>query len=385
MEFIKPSSKIEFLKLYIVKYNYLILNYILNIIHKMLFTSFDKFKIRKILVYRIGAFGDSITALPALNEIKNKFKFADIDILSDAKLDNPVNLNRVISKELYNEYIDYSKYSMHDLRRLLKKNKYDLFIELPNNLTTIWRAIRNMIFVKSLNIKHAFGWQISNSKLFKKIQEKYVKFDTESVRLIKIINANFKNSARSLIFDLNILPEDISKINNILYQNNLRNKKLNVAIIIGAKRQQNRWPIDYFFQIIKYLNDINYNVILIGGKEDEVLLKNVNYKNDKYFDFLGKFSPMENAVILNNCNLTISNDTGPMHLAYAVGSKVIAIFSSRDFPGKWFPPQNLWKVFRSEDIPCSICLSENCSDNKCMKLITPNEVIDYIEQNILNK
>jgi heptosyltransferase-3 len=41
---------------------------------------------------------------------------------------------------------------------------------------------------------------------------------------------------------------------------------------------------------------------------------------------------------------TISNDTGPMHLSYAVGTPVIALFSSRDFPGIWYPPQDGYNV-----------------------------------------
>lgn len=74
-----------------------------------------------------------------------------------------------------------------------------------------------------------------------------------------------------------------------------------------------------------------------------------------------------------------------MHLAYTTNIPLIALFSSRDFSKRWFPPaanQNV--VFRTENIACSLCLSDNCKDNKCMKMIQLWQVIEAGEK-LLNQ
>jgi ADP-heptose:LPS heptosyltransferase len=80
------------------------------------------------------------------------------------------------------------------------------------------------------------------------------------------------------------------------------------------------------------------------------------------------------------CKLVISNDTGPMHLAYAVGTPLIAIFSSRDYAGKWFPPENGKNiVFRNIDVYCAKCFSEEVNGNKCLREIKPGRIIEKIK------
>ncbi|MCP3929098.1 MAG: glycosyltransferase family 9 protein, partial [Bacteroidetes bacterium] len=79
--------------------------------------------------------------------------------------------------------------------------------------------------------------------------------------------------------------------------------------------------------------------------------------------------------------LTLSNDTGPMHLSYAVGTPVVAIFSTWQFSGWWFPPNDgLNQIVRAKNVPCAICMKEPCShDSFCMEKITIEEVIEKIE------
>jgi heptosyltransferase-2 len=82
---------------------------------------------------------------------------------------------------------------------------------------------------------------------------------------------------------------------------------------------------------------------------------------------------------MGRCKVVVSNDTGPMHLAYAAGTPVVALFSSRDYPEHWFPPENSGNTtLRLYDVHCSICLSDTCTNNICMKRITPDEVIQKL-------
>jgi heptosyltransferase III len=87
-------------------------------------------------------------------------------------------------------------------------------------------------------------------------------------------------------------------------------------------------------------------------------------------------SPRESAAVLSQAALFIGHDSGPMHLANAVGIPAIGIFSSRNLPGVWFPVGNERNVFYT-DIECRGCQLEVCieRDKKCIRSIQPSQVV----------
>ena len=77
--------------------------------------------------------------------------------------------------------------------------------------------------------------------------------------------------------------------------------------------------------------------------------------------------------------MLLTNDTGTMHLAVAVRTPCVAIFSARDFPGKWIPWGNNHKVIRKNP-DCAICFADDCQNNICMSEITIDKVYKAMEQ-----
>ena len=124
--------------------------------------------------------------------------------------------------------------------------------------------------------------------------------------------------------------------------------------------------------------DKKYNILLFGGPEDYEFAEQII--GERVFNFCGKLSPLETAEMMKYCKLVISNDTGPMNLAYAVDTPLIAIFSSRDYAGKWFPPVNEKNiVFRNNDVYCANCFSEEVNGNKYLREIKPGRIIEKIK------
>jgi len=358
---------------FIPKFFYLILNSTLQIIQGILFKKVENEDIKKILIYRIGTLGDNITAIPSIYNIIESYPDTKIDLLCSGGGNSVLSMDNIIDDTYFNTIINYDNYSKKDLINKLKNNKYDLVIELPNNLSTLFRNLRNMIFFRFfIDIKSGFGWKVSTIKLFKRLQDRCMIFDNEINRLQKILKEN-KLKVNSTKFILKTIDneEELYKKYNII-------ENENIAIVVGAKRAQNRWSIEYFQELIDYIIDKEYNVYVIGGKEDLEISSKLN-KNSNLFDLCGELTPLESASILKKCKLTITNDTGPMHLSYAVGTQTLALFSARDFKNKWYPPEEKNIVFRDNDIECRICLSENCLDNKCMQNIKPKQIIKYLE------
>jgi ADP-heptose:LPS heptosyltransferase len=359
-----------------------IANWILLFFKSLLFKSAEKecySEIKKVLIFRTGSIGDTICSLPAIYNVRQNFPFATIDILTNAGNNLLVSMEALIDHSLYDSMIDYLGEDAFALWKRLRNKRYDMIIQLPQQYSSTFRQLRDMIFFSSAGIKYGIGWQKSSSVLFKRIQERYIIQKNEENILLELLER-----AGLRMIDRNIYPLNIDEKSKLYVKDKMMgmgielNKPI-IAIVIGAKRIQNRWPLSYFKEVIKELVKKNIQVLIIGGSEDTgnaALLAEQNVWN-----CTGLFTPIQSAIALSYCKMTISNDTGPMHLSYAVGTPVIAIFSSRDFPGRWYPPDNMNNhILRNNNVHCSLCLSENCSDNICMKAINPKRIIEILRR-----
>jgi ADP-heptose:LPS heptosyltransferase len=368
------------LKIKIVQVHYGLLNGLLSLIQQLLFQKVqtnEKNTIKKILIFRNGSFGDTVCALPTINSIRKNFPDAKIAIMTNSGGKNLVSIENIIGRSLINEFINYLEADKKILAKKIKEKKYDLFIELPQDQATFLSQIRNMIIIRFIfKIHHAFGWEVGATRLFKKEQEKYFTFKDERKRLLDILEKNNLTSSNQE-FLLNITEKDTHVATELIKENNLSEKSKNIAFVLGAKRLSNRWPIEYFKEVAMHFSKKGFNIIVIGGKEDQVLARQLLNITNTY-DFTGILTPMQSAVMLKNCRQTLSNDTGPMHLSYAVETPIVAVFSSRDYPNKWFPPKGSI-VLRNNDIECSVCFTEICTDNQCMKSISTETVISSVE------
>jgi len=367
----------------IINFHYWLLNGILKAVAFTLFPLKKINQAKKIIIFRTGSLGDSVCALPAIYSIRKNFPDAQIDILTNAGAENLVSLGALIDRTIVNEIINYFGMAKTQLFKLLKDRKYDLFIQLPQYDAGFERQIRDIFIAKALGVKYAFGWQVDSTWFLAKYQSKLISFENERDRLLRILEKNGLKSY-GLVFPLGISDEIKSKIRNVTLSLPARrggskgdtelNTNKNVGMVVGAKRPQNRWPIEYFKEVADYLLKQNKNILLFGGQEDFELAEKI--KGDKVFNFCGKLSPLETAEMMKYCKLIISNDTGPMHLAYAVGTPLIAIFSSRDYAGKWFPPEDGENIIlRNDIILCTDCFDSCKRSNECLKKIKPMKVI----------
>ncbi len=339
-------------------------------------------KINRILVFRTGSLGDSICTLPAMESLWHQYPKAKIDLLTHSGGKGLVSIKNLIHQSAINSFIFYQEKSFRNLVLELRPNNYDLFILFPQAHASFRTIFRNLLFARLTGAKHTIGFEICVTRLFPQTQA--LKYTIPNVRefflnLLKkegIVTNPYMNQ-------FSILPamEDDEKINALLVQHNLSDTTKNIALVVGAKRPQNRWPLTYFDKVIEFLSCNNYNCILVGGPEDTEIAKQLkNYSHTT--DFTGQLSPVQSGLVFSRCVLSVTNDTGPMHLAYAFGCKVLALFSSRDYPNLWFPPVKGSSVFRNNSIHCSECFTETCMDNQCMKQILPEIVIKKIQEEL---
>jgi ADP-heptose:LPS heptosyltransferase len=333
----------------------------------------------RVLVFRTGSLGDNLCAIPSIIAIRKKYPGAELHILANAGRSSLVTLEKLLSPVYYDQIIDYSGFSKKELFRLLRKKKYDMVVYLPQVDVPMTSLIRDLFFFRFV-ARSGFGWRRSSIPFFRQTQERHLVFENEITRLRLLLRDNGIQNVET-DFGLHTTEADERIVTDAFTRSGLTNRDRNIALVIGAKRPQNRWPIACFKTVAAHFHD-RFNIILIGGPEDHALAGPL-LGLSRVFDFCGSFTPVQSALALKRCALTLSNDTGPMHLSYAVGTPTIALFSSRDMPGKWFPPASPNnKVFRTKEVACAACFSETCADNICMKAIDPFDVEQVMEEMI---
>jgi ADP-heptose:LPS heptosyltransferase len=334
---------------------------VINVFIKLLFKKTIKYK--KILVNRDGAFGDSIVALPALSIIRQNHPKAQIDLLSVTN--NGVSFKDIgISHDLINKLYVINKSLRKEVLSELKKQNYDLFIQIPQNIG-VYKSIRNMLLVRFyLKIKSAFGWDCGRIKSFMRLQKQDNLIVTETTRFINTLKQN--DLYGDITYPLESLPPEDQQTCKLIQA------AQPLTFLIGGKLQTKKWPLDHWVSLAKLIGD-EQKILLAGGDEDIKDAEYIEVKSTNATSLCGKLSIPELRYVLEKSKLIISLDTGAMHLCDTTNTKLIALFSTRDLSNKWFP-NNKSAVVIEKILPCSFCLKTECNNHVCMSSILPNEV-----------
>jgi heptosyltransferase-2 len=147
-----------------------------------------------------------------------------------------------------------------------------------------------------------------------------------------------------------------------------------------------RWFPERFAEIANwFISDTGGSVILFGGKAETDIAGEISKKMIPDFrkppsllNLSGKASLRELIALIAECDTFVTNDSGPMHIAYALRIPCVALFGSTD-PALTGPPPGIHRdsyVVLKPDLPCSPCFERSCKNNdmKCMYAITSDEV-----------
>ena len=157
-----------------------------------------------------------------------------------------------------------------------------------------------------------------------------------------------------------------------------------IGIFPGSNAPARRWGADRFANLVKRIAQQN-QVIVFGGPGERDLTSIV--AGDVAIDLGGRTSVPLLAAGLASCDLVISNDSGPMHLAAAVGTQTISLWGAGD-PARTGPPAG-HLVVRDRRLPCLECVKNQCPRRgagyilpdaylECMQLISVDDVLTSV-------
>ncbi|HEX9079399.1 MAG TPA: glycosyltransferase family 9 protein, partial [Desulfuromonadaceae bacterium] len=155
-----------------------------------------------------------------------------------------------------------------------------------------------------------------------------------------------------------------------------------VALNPGASFRIKCWPPGRFAQLgARLMDELGTGIILVGGGGERDLAEEISAAlTHPPLDLVGRTDLMQLGGVLKRCALLVSGDTGPMHMATAVGTPVIALFGAID-PARTGPVGEGHMVIRHREIPCVPCVAKECVNRRnlaCMEEITVDEVFNAV-------
>jgi heptosyltransferase-2 len=313
----------------------------------------------KILITRFSSIGDIVLTFPILRCLKIQVPSSEIHYATKIQFKELVSASEYIDRQYFLEN------SLKDLIKALRKEKYDLIIDLHNNLRTL--QISSALGVKTLRFpKLNFKkWLLVNLKVNKMPNLHLVDRYFQAVKKLDVVNDS-KNNTFFISAENEI---DIKKQFNL-------SPKSYIAVVIGAQFSTKRIPLD---KLIEILSGINYPIVLIGGNTDKIvateLCKNLTKK--EIYSACGDFNILQSASIVKQSKAVLTNDTGMMHIASCFSLPITTVWgnTSSAFGMSAYTPENNSEIFNFEvqDLACRPCSKigfQKCPKGhfKCMEL-----------------
>lgn len=331
-------------------------------------------KFRRILVVRTDRMGDVLLSTPVIKNLRDNFPGAYIavmvkDSLVDLLRNNPY-LDEVIAfdkKQKHKGLINSVRFA-----RELKKRNFDLALILHP-------TFRVHLILFFAGIKQRIGydkkWGGLNTRILKHTKQFGQKHESEYA-------LDFLKELGIEDFDKNLfMPvyrESEKWADDLLAERKLDNSKI-ITVHCQASCPSKIWPKEYFDDLIeKVIKDYSTHIIYIGEKPDQGI-----EEREGRINLTGKTNISQLASIIKRSRLFISNDSGPVHMAVALGVPVISIFGRKQpglGPKRWGPlGEN--SVSLHKDIGCQICLAHDCKKEfACLKAVDPKEVFVYVDK-----
>jgi len=155
-----------------------------------------------------------------------------------------------------------------------------------------------------------------------------------------------------------------------------------VALQPGARWENKRWPLESYVAVARSLiqQRPDVRVAVVGGKDDQTLGAAIcGGLGDRGLDLTGRTSLPEMMEWVRRCDVMVTNDTGPMHVAAAMGRPIVSLFGPTD-PRRTGPYGQIDTVLQHA-LPCRPCLKAHCEYHEpmaCLKALGPQLVVKKV-------
>jgi heptosyltransferase-2 len=337
----------------------------------------------RVVVLQTAFPGDVVLALPMVQALRKKTPDAYIGFVATP-----------VGSELLKNHPDISVVLTYDKRgkdrgvagarrfaSRLREENFDTAL-VPH------RSIRTALVTRIAGIPRRVGFSTSAGRLFFTDVVPYDGNAHEIERDLSLVGAvGFLPGGRFLP-SLYPASGDVSRVDTLVHSWYARGGVPGrlVALAPGSVWATKRWPVAHFIGLARLLVEAGWGLALVGGKEDLTLCNQIAgaVGFEHALNAAGSLSLLESAELVRRCDVLVTNDSAPMHLAGAMRVPVVALFGPT-VPAFGFAPSGPGDIVIERQglscRPCSIHGGTRCPVGtfECMIAVSPGEVFRAVE------
>jgi ADP-heptose:LPS heptosyltransferase len=347
----------------------------------------------KVLIIHLSRLGDMIQSLPAVKLLKEDYPESEITYFGIEDFCVPLKgipwidkLVTISSNDIKGISTEEADIDIEAFDRLFQKipelnTHYDVLVNMTHNRGSSYLSQRikadekrGRIFSKENEIVMSGNWGKYLFAVARNRNDNLLNLVDLYVGMVGLRN---RPVSCYLPTDSQIDRQCLSR----LAEHGFDPGRLAVGFQLGASKSFRTWPPDYFFRLCKLLGEQLDAQIILFGSEHERELADQFHKSAPFtfIDLIGGTTLTDLPSFLKHINVLVSNDTGPMHIAAAVGTKVVGIFMGTAY-FRITGPYGQGHIAIQSNYPCTPCLdSTTCAHPLCRESISPETVLQGVK------
>ena len=340
----------------------------------------------KILIIKLSAIGDVVQSLCVLDALKHRYPNAKIDWLAGEAAAGLIQGHPMLENVIVYPRRRFGKLCaappswpalLSEGRGFLKElrsREYDTVVDLQGLLKS---GVLTWLSRGRRKIGFASGRE--GSSLF--LNEKLPPYDPDEhavLRYMRIAHHLGADTDREPRFPLGTGPQEIEKAHEVLERHGLEAGRI-IGLIPGTRWETKHWTSEGFAATADIVRSrMEFEPVILGGPGDGKLAAEISRLAARPVpDLTGTTDLKTLGVLFQMTAAVITTDTGPMHLAAAAGTPVVALFGPTA-PNRTGPFSPRARVV-CRGYSCSPCFQRKCCEEaRCMKDITPQEVMESL-------
>lgn len=328
---------------------------------------------KRIVIVRTDRLGDVILSLPMLPLLRRRFPDSHIAMLLRKYPAELVRDNQYLDEILL--YDDGERLiPFKEMLKTIRSRGFDTAVIVHPTPRLAWLMFRAGVPLR-IGTGYRFYSALFNGRVFehRKVAERHeVEYN---LNLLKPLGCSVTEKPR---FELVIPPAVETRIDDLFRSLSIDRGKEIIVVHPGTGNSSKEWPAEYFGRLAARLQaGRDARIIVTGTKEEEEKVSQIlRLAKGKTFSLAGRLSLKELAAVIGRADLFVSNSTGPLHIAVAVGTPVVCMFPRiRPMSAeRWGPYTSRRRVLvpdRPED--CTKCAGRRDSPCECMMSISVDE------------
>lgn len=337
---------------------------------------------QNILVCQTGGWiGDMVLLTPALRALKQTFRESRLELLLRPRVADLMESHPYVDACIVDEKTEGRFRSLARLVRRVRNTSFDLAVVLHPT------SFRNALLPFLARIPIRVGTNISGRGI---LLSKSCRDDTSLhevhryLRVLQLLDINTTSD------DLEFWHTDADRhfIENLLRAEGVSRDDRLIAVNLGTTWTTKRWDTVNFTDTIKQITHLvpEAKVVLTGSLAEQTLTKAL-LASLPIINLVGKTSILQLGALLERCDVCLTCDSGPMHIAAAVGTPTVALFGPTD-PMR-HRPYGIGHTVIEKPVSCRPCYKRTCyrkdTPHLCMQEIGAGEVVKAVETRLYQK